>query len=110
MRPFSLPCQAACSSVMRCRPSSRILGEKRGASPRARISGDIGDPPSRSVADSANTQRRPVFASDAAVLAVPPTFSTTVVLPVRIASSAPTTAMSVASSRDTRLVGCTARR
>ena len=92
---------------MRFMPSSRIFGEKRGASPRARISGVIGDPPSRSVADSANTQRSPVLASSDAVAAVPPTFSTTVVLPVRIASSAPTTAISVFSSRDIRLPGCT---
>ena len=60
-----LPCRATpCSrSSMRCRPSSRIFGENRGASPLARTSGDIGDPPSRSVADSANTQRSPVLAS-----------------------------------------------
>jgi hypothetical protein len=95
---------------MRFRPSSRIFGEKRGASPLARISGVIGDPPSRSVADSAKTQRRPVLASWSAVGPMLPTFSTTVVLPVLIASSAPTTAISVSSSRERRRPGCTASR
>ena len=95
---------------MRCSPSSRIFGENLGASPFASTSGDIGDPPSRSVADSANTQRSPVSARAEAVRLVPDTFSTTVVLPVRMASSAPTTAISVASSLEIRLVGCTASR
>ena len=36
--------------MIRASPSSRIFCEKRGASPRARTLGDIGDPPSRSVA------------------------------------------------------------
>ena len=110
MRPFSLPCHALCRSLIRFRPSSRIFGENSGGPLFASCSGDIGDPPTRSVADSANTQRRPVSASADAVFIVPPTFSTTVVLPVLMASSAPTTAISVASSRETRLVGDTARR
>ena len=84
---------------MRCMPSSRSLGENRGASLLASPSGDIGPATfSLSRIDSANTQRRPVCASAAADRPMPPAFSTIVVVPVRIASSAPTVTISVPSS------------
>ena len=99
MRPCLAPCHALNRSLMRCRPSSRSLGENLGATLLASPAGDIGPSTfSLSRIDSANTQRRPVCANAAADLLMPPAFSTMVVVPVRIASSAPTVTISVASS------------
>ena len=55
--------------------------------------------------DSANTQRWPVSASDAASRAMPPTFWTIVVVPERRPSIAASVDMTVASSDDKRLDG-----
>ena len=99
MRPCFAPCQLVNRSSMRCRPSSRSLGENLGASLFASPSVDIGPATfSLSRTDSANTQRRPVRASAAAERLMLPVFSTIVVVPVRIASSAATVTISVASS------------
>ena len=99
MRPCFAPCQAVNRSLMRCMPSSRSLGENLGASLLASPSGDIGPATfSLSRMDSANTQRRPVCANAAAERLMPPEFSTIVVVPVRMASNAPTVTISVASS------------
>ena len=92
-------------------PSSRNFAENLGASLAASPSGDIGPATfSLSRIDSANTQRRPDCANAAADRAMPPAFSTIVVVPVRIASSAATVTISVFSSPCRRLAGRTARR
>ena len=84
---------------MRCKPSSRRLGENLGVSLAARRSGDIGPATfSLSRTDSANTQRRPLSANAAASRLMFPVFCTMVVVPVRMASNAATVTISVASS------------
>ena len=89
-------------------PSSRSFCEKRGVWLFASPSGESGPGTfSLSRIDSANTHRSPVFESAAAYRSMPPAFSTNVVVPVRIASSAPTTVISVASSPCSRLPGWT---
>lgn len=87
---------------MRCMPSSRSFVEKRGVPLAASFSGDIGPgaPVSRSRMNSANTQRCPVPASAAAYVWICHMFSSMVVAPERMLSSAPTTAMSAVSSDD----------
>ena len=107
MRPWLAPCQLLNRSLMRCMPSSRSLAENLGATLLASPSGDIGPATfSLSRTDSANTQRRPVRANAAAERLMPPTFSTIVVVPVRIASNAATVTISDASSPWSRLLGC----
>ena len=99
MRPSFAPCHAANRSLIRCMPSSRSFGENLGEALFASASTDIGPATfSLSRIDSANTQRRPVCASAAAEPLMPLTFSTIVVVPVRIASSAPILTISVCSS------------
>jgi hypothetical protein len=72
---------------------------RRRALHSARPSGDIGPATfSLSRIDSAKTQRRPVCASAVAWRAMPPEFSTMVVVPVFSASSAPMVTISVPSS------------
>ena len=87
-------------------PSSRSFCEKRGVSLFASPSGDSGPGTfSLSRIDSAKTHRKPVGASAAAYRPIPPAFSTNVVVPVRIASSAATVTINVASSPCSRLPG-----
>ena len=91
---------------MRCRPSSRSFAEKRGVVPVARPSGDSGPGTfSLSRTPSANTQRSPVFDNALACRPMLLENSTIVVVPVRIASSAPMVVKSVASSPCSRLPG-----
>jgi hypothetical protein len=62
--PWFLPCHAVNKSAICCKPWSRSFGENRGVSLLASPSGDIGPGTfSLSRIDSANTQRKPVFAS-----------------------------------------------
>ncbi len=96
---------------MRCNPSSRSFAEKRGVWLFASPSGDIGPATlSLSRTDSAKMQRSPICASAFACGPIPLEFSTIVVVPVRIASSAPIVIISVASSPRSRLAGRTASR
>ena len=91
-------------------PRRAAWAENRGRSLLASPSCDIGPGTfSLSRIDSANTQRRPLWASAAAVRPISPTFSTMVVVPVRIASSAATVTISVPSSPLRRLAGWIAK-